>query len=123
MGGQTLHPYGRKVLDTGGSSSGSGVSTTSNLAAGSLGSETSGSILSPSSANSLVGMKPTIGNVSRAGVVPISSTLDTAGPMTKFVIDNILIYNAINDFDPLDEYSEENYDIDLETVIDNKTIK
>ena len=42
-------------------------------------------------------MKPTIGNVSRAGVVPISSTLDTAGPMTKFVIDNILIYNAIND--------------------------
>ena len=123
MGGQTLHPYGRKVLDTGGSSSGSGVSTTSNLAAGSLGSETSGSILSPSSANSLVGMKPTIGNVSRSGIVPISSTLDTAGPMTKFVIDNILIYNAINDFDPLDEYSEENYDIDLETVIDNKTFK
>ena len=64
MGGQTLHPYGRKILDTGGSSSGSGVSTTSNLAAASLGSETSGSILSPSSANSLVGMKPTIGNVS-----------------------------------------------------------
>ena len=123
MGGQTLHPYGRKILDTGGSSSGSGVSTTSNLAAGSLGSETSGSILSPSSANSLVGMKPTVGNVSRAGIVPISSTLDTAGPMTKFVIDNILIYNAINDFDPIDEYSEENYDIKLESVIDNKTIK
>ena len=53
MGGQTLHPYGRKILDTGGSSSGSGVSTTSNLAAASLGSETSGSILSPSSANSI----------------------------------------------------------------------
>ena len=123
MGGQTLHPYGRKILDTGGSSSGSGVSTTSNLAAGSLGSETSGSILSPSSANSLVGMKPTVGNVSRAGIVPISSTLDTAGPMTKFVIDNILIYNAINDFDPIDEYSLENYDIKLESVIDNKTIE
>ena len=120
MGGQTLHPYGRKILDTGGSSSGSGVSTTSNLAAASLGSETSGSILSPSSANSLVGMKPTIGNVSRAGIVPISSTLDTAGPMTKFVIDNILIYNAINDFDPLDDYSVENYDIRFEEVIDNK---
>ena len=120
MGGQTLHPYGRKILDTGGSSSGSGVSTTSNLAAASLGSETSGSILSPSSANSLVGMKPTVGNVSRAGVVPISSTLDTAGPMTKFVIDNILIYNAINDFDPLDDYSVENYDIRLEEVVDNK---
>ena len=120
MGGQTLHPYGRKILDTGGSSSGSGVSTTSNLAAASLGSETSGSILSPSSANSLVGMKPTIGNVSRAGIVPISSTLDTAGPMTKFVIDNILIYNAINDFDPLDDYSVENYDIRLEEVIDSK---
>ena len=120
MGGQTLHPYGRKILDTGGSSSGSGVSTTSNLATASLGSETSGSILSPSSANSLVGMKPTIGNVSRAGIVPISSTLDTAGPMTKFVIDNILIYNAINDFDPLDDYSVENYDIRLEEVVDSK---
>ncbi|GIR98941.1 MAG: amidase [Flavobacteriaceae bacterium] len=120
MGGQTLHPYGRKILDTGGSSSGSGVSTTSNLAAASLGSETSGSILSPSSANSLVGMKPTIGNVSRAGIVPISSTLDTAGPMTKFVIDNILIYNAINDFDPLDDYSVENYDINLKEVVENK---
>ena len=120
MGGQTLHPYGRKILDTGGSSSGSGVSTTSNLAAASLGSETSGSILSPSSANSIVGMKPTIGNVSRAGIVPISSTLDTAGPMTKFVIDNILIYNAINDFDPLDDYSVENYDIRIREVVDNK---
>ena len=120
MGGQTLHPYGRKILDTGGSSSGSGVSTTSNLAAASLGSETSGSILSPSSANSLVGMKPTIGNVSRAGIVPISSTLDTAGPMTKFVIDNILIYNAINDFDPLDNYSVENYDIKIKEVVENK---
>ena len=120
MGGQTLHPYGRKILDSGGSSSGSGVSTTSNLAAASLGSETSGSILSPSSANSLVGMKPTIGNVSRAGIVPISSTLDTAGPMTKFVIDNILIYNAINDFDPLDDYSVENYDIRINEVVENK---
>ena len=120
MGGQTLHPYGRKILDTGGSSSGSGVSTTSNLAAASLGSETSGSILSPSSANSLVGMKPTIGNVSRAGIIPISSTLDTAGPMTKFVIDNILIYNAINDFDPLDDYSVENYDIKIKEVVENK---
>ena len=90
------------------------------LAAASLGSETSGSILSPSSANSLVGMKPTIGNVSRAGIVPISSTLDTAGPMTKFVIDNILIYNAINDFDPLDDYSVENYDIRINEVVENK---
>ncbi len=120
MGGQTLNPYGRKILDTGGSSSGSGVSTTSNLAAASLGTETSGSILSPSSANSLVGMKPTIGNISRAGIIPISSTLDTAGPMTKFVLDNILIYNAINDFDPLDEYSVENYDIRIEEVVDNE---
>ena len=90
MGGQTLNPYGRKILDTGGSSSGSGVATASNLSSVSLGSETSGSILSPSSSNSLVGMKPTIGHVSRSGIVPISSTLDTAGPMTKFVIDNII---------------------------------
>ena len=61
LGGQTLNPYGRKIIDTGGSSSGSGVATASNLSSVSLSSETSGSILS-SSANSLVGMKPTICN-------------------------------------------------------------
>ena len=117
LGGQTLNPYGRKIIDTGGSSSGSGVATASNLSSVSLGSETSGSILSPSSANSLVGMKPTIGNVSRSGIIPISSTLDTAGPMTRSIIDNIIVYNAINGYDSEDIYSKESRDIDIEKVL------
>ncbi|MEK9756519.1 MAG: amidase family protein, partial [Bacteroidota bacterium] len=79
MGGQTLNPYGRKVFESGGSSSGSGVSIAANFAVASLGSETSGSILSPSSRNSLVGLKPTIGSISRSGIVPISSFFDTSG--------------------------------------------
>ena len=123
LGGQTLNPYGRMTIDTGGSSSGSGVATTSNLSSVSLGSETSGSILSPSSANSLVGMKPTIGNVSRSGIIPISSTLDTAGPMTKYVIDNIIVYNAINEFDSQDTYSKQNEDIQIQNVINFKPSK
>ena len=122
MGGQTLNPYGRKILDTGGSSSGSGVATASNLSSVSLGSETSGSILSPSSSNSLVGMKPTIGHVSRSGIVPISSTLDTAGPMTKFVIDNIIVYNSIIGFDNNDSYSKTTSSIDMEKVF-NSSLK
>ena len=122
MGGQTLNPYGRKILDTGGSSSGSGVATASNLSSVSLGSETSGSILSPSSSNSLVGMKPTIGHVSRSGIVPISSTLDTAGPMTKFVIDNIIVYNSIIGFDNNDSYSKTTSYINLEKVF-NSSLK
>ncbi|WP_411768297.1 amidase family protein [Winogradskyella sp. A3E31] len=95
IGGQTLNPYGRRVFDTGGSSSGSGASVAANFAVAAIGSETSGSILSPSSQNSVVGLKPTIGLVSRSGIVPISSTLDTAGPMTKFVIDNAILLDAL----------------------------
>ena len=68
-------------------------------------SETSGSILSPSGKNSVVGLKPTIGAVSRSGVVPISSTLDTAGPMTKNVVDNAILMNALVGEDPTDSYS------------------
>ncbi|MEZ4782411.1 MAG: amidase family protein [Flavobacteriaceae bacterium] len=95
IGGQTLNPYGRRVFDTGGSSSGSGVAMAANFAVAAIGSETSGSILSPSSANSVVGLKPTIGLVSRSGIVPISSTLDTAGPMTKNVMDNAIVLDAM----------------------------
>ncbi len=95
VGGQTLNPYGRRIIDTGGSSSGSGVSVSANFAAAAIGSETSGSILSPASSNSAVGLKPTIGLVSRTGVVPISSTLDTAGPITRTVMDNAILLDAI----------------------------
>ena len=113
IGGQTLNPYGRKTFESGGSSSGSGVSIAANFAVGSLGSETSGSILSPSSKNSLVGLKPTIGSISRTGVIPISSFFDTVGPMTTNVYDNALIYNSIIGFDKNDELSYSSMQIDL----------
>ena len=105
VGGQTLNPYGRKIHDTGGSSSGSGVAVAANFAPVAVGSETSGSILSPSSSNSIVGLKPTIGVLSRGGIVPISSTLDTPGPMTKFVIDNAILLDAMSGIDNADPAS------------------
>jgi len=107
VGGQTLNPYGRRVFDTGGSSAGSGTSTAANYAVAAVGTETSGSILSPSGQNSVVGMKPTIGLLSRSGIVPISSTLDTPGPMTKSVIDNAILLDAMRGLDPSDRKSIE----------------
>ncbi|GAA4319805.1 amidase family protein [Pontixanthobacter gangjinensis] len=105
VGGQTLNPYGRKIHDTGGSSSGSGVAVAANLAPVAVGSETSGSILSPSSANSVVGLKPSIGLLSRGGIVPISSTLDTPGPITRTVIDNAILLDAMTGVDDKDPAS------------------
>ncbi|SDS18667.1 amidase family protein [Christiangramia echinicola] len=105
VGGQTLNPYGRKIHDTGGSSSGSGVAVAANFAPVAVGSETSGSILSPSSSNSVVGLKPTIGVLSRGGIVPISSTLDTPGPITKSVIDNAILMDAMKGVDKADAAS------------------
>ena len=106
IGGQTLNPYGRRIMDTGGSSSGSGVVVAANFCAAAVGSETSGSILSPSSQNSIVGLKPTIGLLSRSGIVPISSTLDTPGPMAKNVIDNAIVLDAMFGFDENDSKSK-----------------
>ncbi|HET7616741.1 MAG TPA: amidase family protein, partial [Bacillales bacterium] len=77
-GGQVLNPYGPGELDTGGSSSGSGAAAAANLAALAVGTETSGSILSPASEHSLVGVKPTVGLVSRSGIIPIAHSQDTA---------------------------------------------
>lgn len=102
VGGQTLNPYGRRKFDTGGSSSGSGVAMAANYAAAAIGTETSGSILSPSSQNSIVGLKPTVGLLSRGGIVPISSTYDTPGPMTRTVVDNAILLSAMVGKDPQD---------------------
>lgn len=99
MGGQTLNPYGRFVFGTGGSSAGSGASTAANYATVAVGSETSGSILSPASANSLVGLKPTTGSLSRTGVVPISASLDTTGPMARSVADVVVLFNSMAGYD------------------------
>lgn len=108
MGGQTLNPYGRKQFDTGGSSSGSGSTIAANYAAGAVGTETSGSILSPASANSLVGLKPTTGLLSRGGIVPISSTFDTPGPMTRTVTDAAILLSAMAGEDPADPATKGN---------------
>jgi len=102
MGGQTLNPYGRFDFGTGGSSSGSGAAIAANYAAVAIGSETSGSILSPASANSLVGLKPTTGSISRSGVVPISASLDTTGPMARSVADAVVLFNAMTGYDERD---------------------
>lgn len=113
VGGQTLNPYGRGEFETGGSSAGSGVSVAANYAVAAVGTETSGSITSPSSMNSVVGLKPTIGLLSRGGIVPISSTLDTPGPMTKSVIDNWIFLNAMIGYDTSDGKSFQYEDKDF----------
>lgn len=105
VGGQTINPYGRLQFESGGSSSGSGVSVAANYAVAAIGTETAGSILSPSSQNSVVGLKPTIGALSRTGIVPISSTLDTPGPMAKNTIDASILYQALLGNDPADSKS------------------
>lgn len=123
VGGQTLNPYGRKIFETGGSSAASGVTVAANFAVAAIGTETSGSITSPSSLNSVVGLKPTIGVLSRTGIVPISSTLDTPGPMTKSVIDNAIVLSAMLGYDEdeaiykkVDANEYENININKESV-------
>jgi amidase len=93
-GGQTHNPY---VLDRSpcGSSSGSAAATAANLTAVSIGTETNGSIICPSSNNCLVGIKPTLGLVSRSGIIPIAESQDTAGPMTRTVADAAILLGAI----------------------------
>ncbi|KAL0692854.1 hypothetical protein Bca4012_060034 [Brassica carinata] len=92
-----------KVTDPSGSSSGSAISVAANLVAVSLGTETDGSILSPSSQNSVVGIKPSVGLTSRAGVVPISLRQDSVGPICRRVSDSVHVLDAIVGYDPLDE--------------------
>ena len=101
-GGQTRNPY---VLDRNpcGSSSGSGAAVSANFCAVAIGTETDGSIVCPSNANGTVGIKPTVGLVSRAGIIPISHTQDTAGPMTRTVADAAALLTVIAGFDPSDE--------------------
>ncbi|MPM28295.1 Glutamyl-tRNA(Gln) amidotransferase subunit A [bioreactor metagenome] len=103
VGGQTLNFYGRGIFDTGGSSSGSGVAMAANLAMAAIGTETSGSILSPSAKSSLVGLKPTVGLLSTQGIIPLSGTLDTPGPMTRTVVDNAILLSAMGGGDILPE--------------------
>ncbi len=100
-GGFCRNPY---VLDRvpGGSSAGSGVGAAANLATATIGSETDGSIVGPSSRNCLVGIKPTIGLVSRGGVIPISHSQDSTGPMARSVTDAAIILGTLTGIDPRD---------------------
>jgi amidase len=100
-GGQTKNPY---VLERNacGSSSGSGAAPSANLCAVAVGTETDGSVVCPSSTNSLVGIKPTVGLISRSGIIPISHSQDTAGPMARTVSDAATLLGALTGIDPSD---------------------
>ncbi|MDO8681106.1 MAG: amidase family protein [Acidobacteriota bacterium] len=110
VGGYGLNPYdprldprpanadGRPALGTGGSSS--GIGTAANFWAANVGTETSGSILSPSNQNMLVGIKPTVGRISRYGIIPITADQDTAGPMAKTVTDAAILFGVLESTAP-----------------------
>jgi amidase len=100
-GGQVRNPY---VLDRNpcGSSSGTGAAVAANLAAAGVGTETDGSIVCPSTVSALVGIKPTVGRVSRSGIIPISRSQDTAGPMARTVADAAALLEAMAGRDPRD---------------------
>ena len=101
VGGQTKNPY---VLDRNpcGSSAGPAVAVSANLAMAGIGTETDGSIVCPSSANGIVGIKPTVGLISRSGVIPISFTQDTPGPMARTVTDAAIVLGALTGVDSTD---------------------
>ncbi|HUB59826.1 MAG TPA: amidase [Puia sp.] len=100
-GGQTKNPY-LLARNPSGSSAGSGSAVSANLCAVAIGTETNGSVVSPSSCNGIVGIKPTVGLLSRSGIIPISVTQDTAGPMARTVRDAALLLGALAGVDPED---------------------
>jgi len=111
LGGFGFNPYdprstpngdGRPVLQTGGSSSGPGIAVNANLVTVAVGTETSGSILSPASANGVVGIKPTLGLISRHGILPITADQDTAGPIARTVADAAILLGVLAGYDPHD---------------------
>ncbi len=124
-GRQTKCPY---ILDRNpsGSSAGSGAATAANLCTISIGTETDGSIVSPSSINGLVGFKPTVGLWSRSGIIPISATQDTAGPMTRTVQDAAILLGAltgIDSNDPVTAESEGKFHKDYTKFLDKRALK
>lgn len=106
-GGQTHNPY---ILDRNpcGSSSGTGAAIAANLSAVGIGTETDGSIICPSSVCGIVGLKPTVGLISRSGIIPISHSQDTAGPMTRTVTDAAIVLSALTTIDKRDAATAQN---------------
>ena len=109
LGGQVKNPHAPELDDKGvpivlpgGSSSGSAVAVAAGLAAAAIGTETSGSLLSPATQNGVVTVKPTVGLVSRAGIIPIAHSQDTAGPLTRTVHDAAILLNVLAAADPMD---------------------
>ena len=122
-GGQVINPYNREKYP-GGSSSGSGVAVAAGLCAVSIGTETSGSIINPAMQNGLVGIKPTIGLVGRSGIIPISSTHDTAGPMTRTVSDAAVLLGVIAGANPCDPATHaQNAPVDYTKYLDPDGLK
>ncbi len=101
-GGQVKNPYGDEKLFVGGSSSGSAVAVAANFTVVSVGTETDASILSPAIQNSVVGIKPTVGLVSRSGIIPFTYSQDTAGPFARTVTDAAILLGALTGVDPKD---------------------
>jgi Asp-tRNA(Asn)/Glu-tRNA(Gln) amidotransferase A subunit family amidase len=108
FGKETLNPWNTSHAP-GGSSSGSATAVAAGLCAGSIGSDTGGSIRFPAANNNIVGLMPTYGRVSRKGVMPLSWTLDHVGPMTRTVEDAALMLHAISGFDPADKTTSTRY--------------
>jgi len=114
-GGQTRNPYSLD-RNASGSSSGSGVAVAANLCAAAIGSETDGSIVSPATTCGIVGFKPTLGLVSRAGIIPIAHSQDTAGPMARTVEDAATMLTVIAGPDPRDEETSRNRNAPVDYV-------
>src|ERR1700733_6059565 len=106
---QTKNPY-LLARNPSGSSAGSGSAVSANLCAVAIGTETNGSVVSPSSVNGIVGIKPTVGLLSRSGIIPISKTQDTAGPMARTVKDAAILLTALAGIDPEDPVTTESRD-------------
>ncbi len=115
--GQVRNPY-EPTRSPAGSSSGSGVAASANFAAAAIGTETDGSIVSPASANGVVGLKPTVGLTSRAGVIPISRSQDTVGPLARTVADAAAVLSAIAGPDPRDPATSGSTRDDYTTYLD-----
>jgi amidase len=122
-GGQTLNVYGAPDMFVGGSSSGSAVAVAANFTVLSVGTETAGSILSPATLNSVVGIKPTVGLISRTGIIPFTYSQDTAGPFARTVTDAAILLGALTGVDECDQATYRSREKDYTSYLDIHGLK